>query len=418
LKCPKFSIISPLHKEYNAFIKDAYRSLVAQTHSDWEFVVVLNNGGKLTNDILADKKVVTVKSNGGNNIGMLKQLGASKSSGEIIVELDADDILMPNALELLNEAFANTSTAMAYSNSASFNADWKSTAVYSEYYGWKRRPFFYNGHELIEMIAFPCNAEMMRRIEWAPNHVRAWRKSAYDKIGGHNPDLKVGDDHDLCCRFFIEYGARGIKHVDKCLYLYRTHENNTCVVDNASVQIQTDKNYLEYSRRIAIRQAKDDGLDLLDLGGRLNAWEGFKTVDLFDADVITNLNDVWPFEDNSVGVIRASHVFEHLVNPVHVMNEAYRVLAPSGWLLVDVPSTDGRGAFQDPTHVSFWNSNSFWYYTDRSYARFIPEYKGRFQTSRIVTWFPTEFEKQHDIPIVQADLIALKGQRQAGAMKI
>ena len=29
------------------------------------------------------------------------------------------------------------------------------------------------------------------------------------------------------------------------------------------------------------------------------------------------------------------------------------------------PSTDGRGAFQDPTHVSFYNENSFWYFTDR-----------------------------------------------------
>ncbi len=28
-----------------------------------------------------------------------------------------------------------------------------------------------------------------------------------------------------------------------------------------------------------------------------------------------------------------------------------------------VPSTDGRGAFQDPTHVSFWNINSFMYYS-------------------------------------------------------
>ena len=91
------------------------------------------------------------------------------------------------------------------------------------------------------------------------------------------------------------------------------------------------------------------------------------------------------------------------------MNEAYRVLAPGGWLFIDVPSTDGRGAFQDPGHVSFWNENSFWYYTNRDFARFIqPKYKGRFQASRVITWYPTEFEKQNDIPIVQADLIDLK----------
>jgi len=26
------------------------------------------------------------------------------------------------------------------------------------------------------------------------------------------------------------------------------------------------------------------------------------------------------------------------------------------------PSTDGRGAFQDPTHLSFWNLNSWFYF--------------------------------------------------------
>ena len=414
----KFTVISPLHEAYNKFIKDAYESLIAQSYDDWEFVVILNNGGELTATMMADSRVsAIVAKKDDSSIGRLKGAGCKCGSSDILVELDADDILTPGALESIAETFSDPSVAMAYSNSAHFDKDWKSSS-YSEYYGWKQRPFFWKGHELIEMIAFPCNAEMMRRIEWAPNHVRAWRRSAYEKLGGHNPDLKVGDDHDLCCRFFIEYGSKAIRHIDKCLYLYRTHDDNTCVVDNAAVQVQTDKNYLEYSRRIAIRQAKDDGLDMIDLGGRLNAWEGFKTVDLMDADVIADLNKDWPFADSSVGVIRASHVLEHLASPIHAMNEAYRVLAPGGWLLVDVPSTDGRGAFQDPKHVSFWNSNSFWYYTDRDYSRFIPSYKGRFQTSRIVTWFPTQFEKQHNIPVVQADLIALKGQRQAGEMKI
>jgi hypothetical protein len=44
------------------------------------------------------------------------------------------------------------------------------------------------------------------------------------------------------------------------------------------------------------------------------------------------------------------------------MNEIWRILKPDGIVDISVPSTDGRGAFQDPTHVSFWNINSFMYY--------------------------------------------------------
>ena len=103
---------------------------------------------------------------------------------------------------------------------------------------------------------------------------------------------------------------------------------------------------------------------------------------------------------------------------VGVMNELYRVLAPGGWLLTATPSSDGRGAFQDPTHTSFWNPNSFWYYTRSEQARFIRGIACRFQAARLWQSFPTEWERIHDIPYVYADLVALKGQRQPGLVEI
>jgi len=53
---------------------------------------------------------------------------------------------------------------------------------------------------------------------------------------------------------------------------------------------------------------------------------------------------------------------EHERCVVGLMNAIYRALVPGGCLLAATPSTDGRGAFQDPTHCSFWNiTDSFWY---------------------------------------------------------
>jgi len=421
------SVITPVHNTSAPYVRDAYRSLQAQTYKEWEWILVPNNGGRVPKGIATNAKVAVYPiadddpEGRHNRIGRLKNFACSKAQGEILLELDADDILMPTALRKIRDAFKDPAVVMVYTNDAEFReGTWESHA-YSEYWGWRSRPFFYQGHELKEMIAWDPGPHMMRFIFWAPNHVRAWRSAAYHALGGHNRELKTGDDHELCCRFYLEYGARGLRHLNECLYLYRVHDHNSCRVYNDEVQAQTLQNYLRFSRPLAIRWAKDSGLRLLDLGGRLNAWSGFETVDLMDADITANLEDAWPFEDSSVGVIRASHIFEHLKDPVHTMNEAYRVLAPGGWLFIEVPSTDGRGAFQDPTHVSFWNENSIWYYTNRNYARFIPGYTGRFQNSRTITYFPTEFEKTHEIPIVQADLIALKppySDRPAGEVLI
>ena len=53
------------------------------------------------------------------------------------------------------------------------------------------------------------------------------------------------------------------------------------------------------------------------------------------------------------------------------MEEIWRVLKDGGVLNHMTPSTDGRGAFQDPTHRSFWNINSWLYYMDDSYRQLI-----------------------------------------------
>lgn len=417
------SVFTAFHKLNTTFLQETYQSLKDQTFTDWEWIIVLNGRG-IEADlsfIKDDEKVKTFVSVVAGNIGYLKNYASSKCSGKVLAELDYDDILLPDCLQEIDNAFQDENIQMAYSNDALFiDGNWK-PFVFLEEYGWQHRPFKYKGKELVEMVQWKPSAQSFRRVEWTPDHIRAWRKSAYEKIGGHDIDLSIGDDHDLCCRFYIEYGATGIKHIDKCLYLYRKQEDgNSSFMNNKGIQEQTDKNYCKYSRKMAIRWAKDSGLRMIDLGGRFNAWEGFETVDLLDADIICDLNKRWEFEDNSVGILRASHIFEHLKDPIHTMNEAYRVLAPGGWLFIEVPSTDGRGAWQDPTHCSFWNSNSFWYYTKESHAKYIrPMYKGRFQLSRIINWHPTEFEKMHDILICEADLICLKdGFRHCGEVLI
>ena len=406
-----FSIITPVHKASEKYLQEAYESLSEQTEN-WEWILVPNRGGKIPHNISSDPRIKIRPTNDDkgdyNSIGRLKHFASKESRGDVIVELDADDMLTSDALVELRAAFDNPDVMMAYSNSAQFQDETWEPSTYSEYWGWRTRDFKWKNHELKEMIAFEPSAASFRRIEWAPNHVRSWRTDAYWKIGGHDARIVMGDDHDICCRMAIEFGFDAMKHIDKCLYLYRVHDNSSKVF-NKVVQDQVQVNYNKYSRDLAVREATDKNLRKIDLGGQFNSWDGFESVDLVGSDICTDLNDLWPFETNSVGVIRASHIVEHLRDPIHVMNEAYRVLAPGGWLFVDVPSTDGRGAFQDPTHVSFWNENSFWYYTDKFYAKYLGDaYKGRFQSSRVITWFPTDFEKQHDIPVVQADLIALK----------
>lgn len=76
-----------------------------------------------------------------------------------------------------------------------------------------------------------------------------------------------------------------------------------------------------------------------------------------------------PFDDNSIDKVLAYDFLEHIPigSTIDMVSEIYRVLKPGGMLEHFTPSTDGRGAFQDPTHVSFWNINSWLYYMEDEY---------------------------------------------------
>jgi hypothetical protein len=79
-------------------------------------------------------------------------------------------------------------------------------------------------------------------------------------------------------------------------------------------------------------------------------------------DVIADLSKPWPWPDASIDEIMAHDIIEHLPDKILTMNETWRVLKPGGKAEIVVPTVDGPGAFQDPTHVSFWHRHSFWYF--------------------------------------------------------
>lgn len=103
----------------------------------------------------------------------------------------------------------------------------------------------------------------------------------------------------------------------------------------------------------------------LNLGCSDRHMKGFLNVDVSEpCDMVADLSQSWPWPDSSVSEIFAWDVFEHLPSKQLSLNEAFRILIPGGRLDLVVPTTDGRGAFQDPTHCSFWTPNDLFYWVE------------------------------------------------------
>lgn len=405
----KLSIFTPSHN--TKYLTELYDSIRYQSFYEW--VIVLNNGAE---PIEFEDERVKYFTHDSTYVGALKRFACEMCSGDILVEVDHDDILTSDAINEVRRAFeSDPSVGFVYSNDCQFQDNFQDRERFGSCYGWHYRDFDYKENLLSECVSFEPHPASVSRIWFAPDHIRCWRKDVYWNVGGHNPDMRVLDDQDLMCRTFI--GTK-FKHIDKCLYLYRVTGDNTWLTHNQEIQCNVMPIYNKYIQNMSLRWSMDNGLLALDLGGRFDRKMGFKSVDLKDADIIANLDEKWPFEDNSVGVIVANDIIEHLKSPIHTMKEAYRVLKHGGMFLIDVPSTDGRGAYQDPTHVSFWNINSFWYYTRYQQSQYI-DTPVRFQNVQLVDHFPGEWHKENNIPYVKAHLMALKeNTRVAGIVEI
>jgi spore maturation protein CgeB len=148
----------------------------------------------------------------------------------------------------------------------------------------------------------------------------------------------------------------------------------------------------------------------VDLGCGPTKPDGFIGVDIGfqpGVDIVADLNRRFPFADCSINVVRAHDTVEHLQDRLHTMNEIWRICKPGALVEILVPSTDGRGAFQDPTHVSYWNINSFRYYCIEfpAYLDLCQKYgfKGQFSLD-----FLEHIESQDQVTHVLARLTAIK----------
>jgi hypothetical protein len=339
-----------------------------------------------------------------SNVGYWKSKATSLCLGEIFVELDHDDMLVPNALvELYNVVKSLPEFGFFYSDNVYVDDQGDITNPdYGQYYGWTEEKKNSIGDNFY-FESFSAHPHNLSYIWYAPNHLRAWRRRAYEEAGGHDPEMSVLDDQKLMCETYLK---TKFAHIKSPLYVQSVHLDSTQVVRNADIQQGTLSLYDRYIEPMMLKWCERNNLKAIDLGGAHNPREGYETVDLTGSpDHLVDFLKL-NFPANSVGLIRAVDFMEHVQDKIAFIKKVYELLVDGGMLLSLTPSTDGRGAFQDPTHVAFYNENSFWYYTNNDYKKYVSDLEDvRFQTSKLCTLFDPSDSKIH---YVQANLIAIK----------
>jgi len=250
---PRFSIFTPTYNIGERILR-TYDSILNQSFTDWEWIVVDDSTDDITWNILLELKEKDYRVKpyrifplSGGNIGLVKNRAASLCDGDWLVELDHDDVLTKQCLEVSNDAILQYPDAgFLYSDVCEMFEDGGMKTYDHDFSGnWYGRndnffDFGYAGHSWTnvdgkDLIAhwYPdINPLTIRFNISMPDHVRMWERKKYLEIGGHNKNLPIADDLEIIIRTFLN---TKIIHVKQVLYIQYNNKNTT--VDNNAIDI-------------------------------------------------------------------------------------------------------------------------------------------------------------------------------------
>ncbi|HEY9908275.1 MAG TPA: glycosyltransferase [Thermosynechococcaceae cyanobacterium] len=210
----RISVVITCYAE-GKLLLEAIDSVLAQTLSALEILVV-NDSSSDAETIAACQQleansriqVIWREKNGGTSVA--RNCGFQAAEGEILVPLDADDLLPPKALEIIQAAFDR------YPNAA---------FIYGSYL---RQNELQAEAELVSPGEITLQAMLKAKrfslsSQWKLIGTTPLRRSLWDVIGGYDPEFGVADLHDV--EFWLRAIASGCAYyaVPEPIYVWRKY---------------------------------------------------------------------------------------------------------------------------------------------------------------------------------------------------
>lgn len=186
---PKVSVIMGVYN-CEKYVRQSIDSILAQSFTDWEFIICDDCSTDGTYDIVKDykekfpNKFILLANEKNSRLAFSLNRCLKKASGEYIARMDGDDISLPDRFEKQVE-FLDSHPEYAVVGSITTRFDENGD------YGFAKYPEFPNRFTMKSHIPYGHPTIMMR-------------KSAYDALGGYtvSDETKRCEDYDMWFRFY------------------------------------------------------------------------------------------------------------------------------------------------------------------------------------------------------------------------
>ncbi len=211
----KYSVIIPVYNKADT-IAESVSSILAQTESDYEIIIVNDGSKDALHDALRKFDGITVIDQPNGGVSVARNTGIKAAKGEYVCFLDADDLWCTDHLSQLNELIQMYPDAMMFSTSHTETFS-DGREVYSCNYLSNKYPDIFLCDNLLGLL----NNSAYSVIH--TNSICINRKFLIDNNILFEPGEKIGEDTDVWYRCSL-LTAVGI--AKKCTTVYR-RENST-----------------------------------------------------------------------------------------------------------------------------------------------------------------------------------------------
>jgi O-antigen biosynthesis protein len=253
---PLVSVFTPTYCSGDRFLRPLV-SMKDQTYRNWEWIIWddSDDDGLTATMVQAhanlDHRIKLIRPPRHSGIiGEVKYNACALSKGVILVELDHDDELTTDALELVVSAYKKYSDAGFYYTDYAEVDPHLNPLRYPDGWGFglgSYRKGMFRGRELDVVKTPGISPKTIRHLVAAPNHLRAWRRDVYFKIGGHNREIHVADDFEIMLRTFLE---TKMVHIPRLGYVQYEDGKTTQRVRNKDIQRHVRYLRWKYDRQI------------------------------------------------------------------------------------------------------------------------------------------------------------------------
>lgn len=228
---PLVSVVIPCHN-HGRFLGQAIESVMRQAPRNVEIVVVDDGSTDNTREVMTRYPAVRGIAQANAGLAAARNVGLRASRGHYVVFLDADDLLLPGAVE-------------------------SGVRLLEEHIAWA---FVSGGYRYVDKNADPISGPVIARF--TDDHYTAllrsnyiamgatvlFRRSVLDRIGGFDPTLRACEDWDVHLKIARQFPVGQHRAI---VALYRRHDSN--MSRNPGLMLRTALQVLRRQRRYVRR---------------------------------------------------------------------------------------------------------------------------------------------------------------------